>query len=126
MHSVVYMYWKTIQIPCGMHNTCKRELQVLNSFFVAIFELFLFDSSSQMNQDSEKWPIFEQSPSKSRGGSTQGQSGDSQNRNSAPYLMEETDSGMFTLRKKKDKEAPRVQLNGSGLVDSSQTSTPVM
>ena len=79
-----------------------------------------------MNQDSEKWPVFEQSPSKSRGGNTKGQAGDLQHRESAPYLMEETDSGMFTLRKKKDKDTPRVQLNGSGLVDPSQTSTPVM
>lgn len=80
--------------------------------------IFLF---LQMNQDSEKWPAFQQSPSSSKAGSESRKLSPVGHRVSGPYLMEETDSGMFTLRKK-DKEAPRVQLIESGLIDGAQTS----
>ncbi len=70
----------------------------------------------QMSQDTEKWPDFNPSPNRNSGGGVG--KATVTTKPSDPYLMEETDSGMFTLRKKKEQQQ-RMALNGG-------SPTPVM
>lgn len=52
-----------------------------------------------MNQDTEKWPVFNQTSTKQKSRSHESLA----HKDSLPYLEEEN-SGMFTLKRKKDKE----------------------
>ena len=73
----------------------------------------------QMNQDTEKWPDFNITPDHTSMGGVDGAKPRVSVKAAVPYLMEETDSGMFTLRKKKDQQ--RSAMNGSETL-----ATPVM
>lgn len=52
-----------------------------------------------MNQDTEKWPVFNQAASKQKSRSHESLA----HKDSLPYVEEEM-SGMFTLKRKKEKE----------------------
>lgn len=105
--SLIMIWWK--KRPVGKPTQRNR----LHPFFL------------QMNQDTEKWPVFNQASSKQKSRSHESLA----HKDSLPYLEEEN-SGMFTLKRKKDKEgngkttlAPNPQLPRTTSLGSKRDST---